>query len=100
MRNQIVSLQTLDLRGITPAIVDTPLRALKKRVFTEDEITYLNSRPTIELYHRIRMGDNLIKLLYRPEMLNMTQSRADAISSNLRYQQDFIKEIIKARGGE
>lgn len=97
MKDQIVNLNTLDLRGITPSLVDTRVRALKKRVFTDDQIRYLNSLSTKELLHRIIMGDVLISLLYHPEMLNMTQEKADMISSNLRFQQDFIREIIKGR---
>lgn len=95
-RSVIVGLKTLDIRAKLPTL-DTPERAIKKRVFTENEWSYLNSRSTAELHHRVRMGDHLIELLYRPEMLNMTQTQAHVISSNLRYQQDAIREIIKAR---
>lgn len=98
----VINLRTLDLRGKVsgPALVDGAVRALKKRVFTEDEWNFLNTRSTADLQHRIRQGDIIIRMLYRPEMMNMSQARADEISSNLRFQQDEIREIIKKRGGQ
>lgn len=97
MKDQVIGLSTLSIKATSPTLLDTPQRALKRRVFTEEEWGYLNSRPTVELYYRISQGDLLIRLLYRPEMLNMSQAKADMISSNLRYQQDAIREIIKSR---
>lgn len=98
----IVGLNTLDLRARAarpgPDVVDVAVRAHKKRVFTEDEWNFLNTCPTLDLQHRIRQGDLLIGLLSRPEMLNMTADRANEISSNLRFQQDAIGDIIKHRG--
>lgn len=100
MKDQIIGLKTLDLRSSLPKLIDTPLKASKKRVFTEDEWEFLNTRPTKELWFRIRRGDFLIRLLHSPEMLNMTPAQASMISSNLRFQQDAIMEIIKSRGEE
>lgn len=97
MPDIVIGLKTLDLNAVTAPMLDTRLRPHRKRVFTEDEWNFLNTRPTAELQARVACGDTLIKLLYRPEMLNMTQRQADALSSNLRFQQDAIREIIKAR---
>jgi hypothetical protein len=93
----IIGLRTLELVAVSPKFVDTPERAFKRRVFTDDEWRYLNSRPTAELHARIALGSRLISLMYRPELLNMDQRQAAQLSSNLRYQQDAIREIIKAR---
>lgn len=97
MSGMVVSLKTISLNTTMPTFMDTPQRAIKRRVFTEDEWRYLNTRSTKELLWRIRYGDTMIKLLYRPELINMTAKEADMLSSNLRYQQDAIREIIKTR---
>jgi hypothetical protein len=94
---QIIGLNTLSLRATSPTLLDTPQRALKRRVFTEDEWNFLNTRPTKELHYRIYKGDLLIDLLNRPEMMNMASQKAAEITSNLRYQQDAIREIIESR---
>lgn len=94
---QVIGLNTLSLRATSPTLLDTPQRALKRRVFTEDEWNFLNSLPTAELYYRIGKGDQLIHLLSRPEMMNMDSQKAAMITSNLRYQQDAIREIIESR---
>lgn len=97
MNDIVIGLRTLELVSTTPSFVSTPQRADKKRVFTEDEWKYLNSLPTEELEHRIAYGNTLICMMYRPELLNMTSKQADALSSNLRYQQDAIRSIIAHR---
>ena len=95
---QIVGLKTLDLRGVlSPMSRHTPHRAHKKRVFTEDEWRFLHTRTDEDLARRILQGDNLIALLNRPEMVNMVAGEAARIASNLRYQQDAIREILKGR---
>lgn len=96
---QVVGLKTLDMRAQVPGFKSVPQRPHKKRVFTEDEWSFLNGLPTQELYWRIGQGRRLIGLLYRPEMLNMTRREADRISSNLRYQIEAIESIITARSG-
>ena len=95
----VVGLKTLRVSGDASGLnyVDLAVRAHKKRVFTDDEWKYLQSRPTAELHYRIAQGDFLIALLARPEMLNMTPTSAAKIQSNLRFQQDAIREIITAR---
>ena len=101
MKDQVVGLKTLKLHSQAistgPAFMNTPARAKKRRVFTEDEWRYLNTRPTMELSQRIAYGQQLIGLLYRPEMLNMTPQKAAMISSNLRYQIEAIQQIIDSR---
>ena len=104
-KHVVVGLKTLELRGEVlrqaqdtgPSFLSTGLRPRKKRVFTEDEWRFLNSLPDEDLMARIGQGDRLIELLHRPEMLNMTQGLAAKVASNLRYQQDAIREIIKKR---
>jgi hypothetical protein len=105
--DQVVGLQTLTLRGQVmavgsrpPVLVDTAVRAYKKRVFTDEQWAYLNTRSTVDLQHRIRQGFLLIWLLRRPEMMNMVKGEADRVSSNLCYQIEAICQIIKSRGGQ
>ena len=93
----VIGLKTIDVRAKTMPVVSAPQRAFKQRIFTEDEWNYLNTLPTRELRQRVEFGNLIIRLLYQPEMLNMTPRQADALSSNLRYQQDAIREIIKSR---
>ena len=96
----IVSLKTLELVSTTPKFTDTPQRAFKKRVFTEDQWRYLNTRATEELEKRIELGNLWITLIYLPSNLNVNQAEAHALSSNIRFQQDAIREIIESRKGE
>lgn len=97
----VVGLKTLDLKGVAvgtgPSWLDTGIRPNKKRVFTEDQWRFLNTRPDEDLLGRIKQGDFLISLLESPQMLNMTPKLAAMVASNLRYQQDAIREIIKKR---
>lgn len=101
--NQVIGLRTLTLRGRAvstgPVLVDTAVRAFKRRVFTDEQWAYLNQQSTADLEHRIQQGNLLIGMLSRPEMMNMVKGEADRISSNLRYQQDAIRQIISSRGG-
>lgn len=94
MNNIVIGLHTVELVSTTPSFTSTPKRADKMRVFTDDEWIYLNTLSIAELENRIRLGNNLIDMLYRPELLNMTSKQADALTSNLRYQQDAIRAII------
>jgi len=93
-KNQVVGLSTLRMNSSVPGFVSTEIRPLKKRVFTEDEINYLNTRSINDLRRRIETGRQLIGLLHRPDMLNMTQAHAAAISSNLKYQIETIQAIV------
>lgn len=90
---QIVGLNTLKLQST----INTVIRPHKKRVFTEDEWNFLNRQTTEDLKWRISQGDLIINLLKRPEMLNMTPAQAAMISSNLKFQQEAIREIIRSR---
>ncbi len=90
-------LKTLGLRGMT--FTDTRLRANSKRVFSEAEWEFLHTLPTRDLESRIAQGDLLINLLNRPDMINMNGKEAEAVSSNLRFQQDAIRQIISSRKG-
>lgn len=97
-KNQIVGLNTLNLRSVVaPAGKNTRIRPTKKRVFTDDEVHYLNTLSDLELMGRIKQGYRLIDLLQRPEMMNMNKAKADATASNLRFQIDFIHQILKTR---
>jgi hypothetical protein len=95
---QTVGLQTLDIRG-TVALKSqhTAIRANKKRVFTDDEWAFLNSRTDEDLMGRVKQGDNLIALLHSPQMMNIVPGEAPRVASNLRYQQDAILSILKSR---
>lgn len=95
--SQIVGLKTLNIKSNLSSFTSNQIRPIKKRVFTEDEINFLNTRAVNDLETRIQRGNMIISLLYNPSMLNMTQSQADMISSNLRYQIDTIREIIRSR---
>lgn len=103
-KNQVVGLHTLNLRGQVagfgtgPVLLDTAVRAYKKRVFTDEQWAFLQQQSTADLQYRIGQGDLLIGLLSRPEMMNMVKGEADRIASNLRFQQDAIRQIIRARG--
>ena len=97
----VIGLKTLDMQMTTgPRLVDTAIRADKKRVFTEDEWKKLNKMSTAILKQKILTGDFLINILSRPEMMNMTPQQANMISSNLKFQQDAIREIIDSRSDE
>lgn len=100
----IVGLKSLQLRSSRGAvgqpIVSTGIRPTKKRVFTEDEWAYLHQQTTEDLYRRIFQGDQLIELLHRPEMLNISNGEAAKVASNLKYQQDAIRQIIAGRTKE
>jgi len=93
-----VGLKTLTLKATSPDIVSGPVRPHKKRVFTEDEYKFLNTRSTEDLFARVLQGRRLIELLHRPDMLNMTPKSAAYYSSNLKYQIDEIYVILKSRG--
>lgn len=98
MKNQIVGLNTLNLRAERGSTVkSTAIRPHKKRVFSEAEYAYLHALDTEELYRRIAVGNQLIALLHRPEMMNMTAGKAAQTASNLRFQQDAIRQIIAGR---
>lgn len=98
-RDVVIGLKTIAMRGAAvQPVTSTPARPLKRRVFTDAQWSYLYTLSTDELKRRISQGLVLIGLLYRPEMLNMTQPQADMISSNLRYQIDAIQAIIDTRG--
>lgn len=95
---QVVGLNTLFLHGSVPlAVNNSPKRPFMKHVFTEDEWSFLNTRSNKDLIKRIAKGDLLISLLHRPEMMNMVPNEASRISSNLLYQQDAIRSILKSR---
>lgn len=95
---QIVGLKTLDMRSnVAQMSRNTPIRALKKRVFTDDEWAFLNTCTDEDLRGRIQKGNMLIGILHRPEMMNMVPGESARISSNLRYQQEEIRSIIKNR---
>ena len=97
---QIVGLKTLDMRSnVAQMSRNTPIRALKKRVFTDDEWAFLNTCTDDDLRGRIQKGNMLIGILYRPEMMNMVPGEAARISSNLKYQQDAIRGILASRKG-
>jgi hypothetical protein len=96
----IIGLKTIELTATMPKFIDTPERAFKKRVFTEDEWRFLNTRPTAELEARLKLGEVWIALIYLPNNLNVNQAEAHALSSNIRFQQDAIREIIESRKGE
>jgi hypothetical protein len=89
----VIKLQTMSMRSV----VDTPHRPHKKRVFTDDEYNFLCSLPVSDLRVRIAGGRQVISLLARPDMLNMTPAQANAIASNLRYQIDEINKIIQQK---
>ena len=98
---QTVGLNTLFLRGKVPqAGKNVPIRAVMKRVFTDDEWTFLNTCTDEDLRRRIGKGYMFINILYRPEMLNMAPAESARISSNLRFQQDAIRDILKSRKGQ
>ncbi len=101
-KNQIVGLRSLELRSVPASMGNTysAIRPIKKRTFTEDEYKFLCSLSIEELLERITQGDTLIALLNRPEMMNMTPASANQISSNLKFQQDEIRKIIKAKSSE
>ena len=95
----VIQLKTVNLQAKPVGMSDKSLsiRAMKKRVFTEDQWAMLNTQPDYDLRERIDRGDLIISLLYRPEM-NITKLKADEVSSNLRFQQDAIQKIIDFRG--
>ena len=95
-KHQVIKLKTLTFHGS----VSAPIRPVKKRVFTEDEWRFLNTLETVDLLGRIEQGAHLLRLLYNPRMLNMTQKEAAKISSNLRYQMDAIWSIINTKNKE
>ena len=95
---QTIALKTLDVRGaVALASSNVPIRALKKRVFTDDEWAFLNTCTDEDLRGRIGKGNMLIGILHRPEMMNMVPAESARISSNLRFQQDAIRDILKNR---
>lgn len=95
--NHVVGLKTLSMRSNLSSFTSNQIRPIKKRVFTEDEINFLKTRTVNDLETRIQRGNMIINLLYNPSMLNMTHEQADMISSNLRYQIDAIREIIRSK---
>lgn len=101
---QVVGLRTLTLRGTAPpsgpALFSGHQQPSKKRVFTDAEWAKLLVEDTPGLVRRILQGDYLIKLLHRPEMMNMTARHSATVASNLKYQQEAIASIIKARGAD
>lgn len=97
MENQTVGLKTLIIKE---SITSFPHRPQKKRVFTDEEWAFLNSRTNEDLYGRIEQGNRLIELLGSPQILNMVKGEANYLSSNLRYQQDAIGSILIGRGIE
>ena len=95
---QVVGLNTLFLSGAVPqASRNMPIRPMQKRVFTDDQWVFLQTRTDEDLRARIDKGNMLIAILHRPEMMNMVPKEANRISSNLRYQQDAIRSILKSR---
>ena len=92
---QVVTMKPLVLKGVSTAVGPD-----KKRVFSEDEWSKLNTESTITLRGRIARGQLLIRLLNSPEMLNVTPSEADMLSSNLNYQIEAIRSIIDNRPKE
>lgn len=96
----VVGLNTLNLNTTGPGLNSSPFRPHKKRVFTEDEYKFLLTCTNEDLLRRIKQGRSLIEMLKRPEMLNMTPKSAAYYSSNLNYQIDEIRNIIKSRGVE
>lgn len=97
-----IKLKTLDLQGRVvstgPSYMNTPNRPNKKRRFTEDEWRKLNSCTNEDLFLRIERGRSLIEFLHSPQMINMSQGEAARVASNLHYQIDAIREILRKRG--
>ena len=91
--NQVVGLSTLKIRS---EIVSIPRTARGSKVFSDESWHKLNQMSTEELKSRIKKGNLIIGLMYRPEMSH-TKAEADKVSSNLRYQQDAIQKIIEGR---
>lgn len=100
-KDQVIGLNTL---SIQPAVArigkSTPLRPGKKPAFTDDEWRFLNQQTDQDLLNRIAQGDQLIRLVNNPSIMNMVPAEAARAVSNLRYQQDAIRDILKARGYE
>jgi len=94
-KDQVVGLKTLTLRST--AYISTNQRPHKKRVFTDDQLTFLKSKSINDLEERIKKGRLIIRLLDNPAMLNMTPKSANYISSNLEFQIDVISEIIRQK---
>lgn len=100
----VIGLNTLTMQSQVvstgPRKVSAPQRPHKKRVFTEDEWRFLHTRTDEDLYRRIFRGDQLIQMISTPAMaesLGMRPQEANRLISNLKFQQDAIREIIRKR---
>lgn len=97
--NVVVGLKSLSLKGTVPSKERyvPMLNRTPENIFTEDEIRFLNSLPTPELWRRYCQGENLINLWNSPSVLNVTRGESSKMVSNMKYQMDYIMSIIEKR---
>lgn len=94
----VVGLNSLSLRGKSSKMGYVPiLERSPERIFTEDEIKFLHSLSTEDLWRRYRQGEFLVSLFPSPDIMNMTKLDISKVASNLRYQMDVIMSIIRKR---
>ncbi len=91
----IIGMKSIPLRG---TIDKTPiLKRTKENIFSRDELDFLHSLSLEDLWTRYRQGENLIKIVKGPDIMNISSSDAQKIADNLSYQMDVIMSIIKKR---